>query len=676
MFPQYSVVFDSVKPVRYALRVIVSVTISDNREDQIADAIESVVNHVDLVLLVDTGITDETVERAEEVAGDKLIVVEHDWVDFSTARNAGIAAARELGAKWIVIVDSDERIDFGDLDLRTALAKTRVDTLDIESDDGHYPKPKIFRVSATYLHFDGPTHETIVGAHPETLSGASFHELPKTEAQLRRKFTRDLLLLTDHVAKHPHDARWWHYLGVSYEGIEDYARAAAAFGECVTRAKFGEEAAWAAFKQAEQFHTLKRYEEAIAASARGMAASATSAECAWVAAVASWRLGRPEQSVAWARICEAVGRYKGCGPYRASFRHPPALYELPYDVLREALPDEEGRRWADAEFYKAKRTRLGITEKDDLERLSISLGYAHRDDVRSMLRPPGLATFCPSATFTKIKFDPPGGRRPMNPSVCLHNGELWCVVRAVNYEIHEKGRYSIDDADGVVRTENYLGRLLPDGSLTEAPTLMLDLDPSPRQKSQIAGYEDIRLISIDGGLTGSATVCDRDPDGRRLIARLHLDEHGNVKRADVQPSNQEHEKNWMPLAVDGKFTWIYSIDPTAILPGPLRSCPFALEHQRGGATIAFGNGYLCVTHEVIDTHEGRIYLHRFVRLDDKFNVTAVTPTWVFAHYGIEFCCGMAVDGDSLLLSYGVHDKEAWIAKIDVNEIEQMKWITP
>lgn len=655
--------------------MLVSVTISDNRENQIADAIGSVVDHVDRVLLVDTGIDDETIERAEEVAGEKLVVVEHDWVDFSTARNASLAAARELGAEWIIIVDSDERIDFGTVDLRSVLKKTRANTLDIESSDGVYPKPKILRASAP-LHFVGPTHETIVGANTiETLSGATFYELPKTEAQVRKKFTRDLILLSDYVARHPHDPRWWFYLGVSYEGIGDYASAAAAFGECVTRRKFGEEAAWAAFKQAEQFHSLRRFEEAVAAAARGMGASATSAECAWVAAVASWRLGRPEQSVAWARVCEAVGRYKGCGPHRVSFRHPPALYELPYDVLREALPDEAGRKWADAEFYKAKRARLGLTDESDLERLSISLNYAHRDDVRSMLRPPGLATFCPSAAFTKIQFTPPGGRKPMNPSVCVHNRELWCVVRAVNYEIHEKGRYSIDDADGVVRTENYLGRLQLDGGFVE-PTLMLDLDSSPRQKSQIAGYEDVRLVSIDGALTGSATVCDRDPNGRRLIARLHLDDRGNVIRADVQPSNQEHEKNWMPLAVNGKFAWIYSIDPTAILPGPLRSCPFALEHQRGGATIAFGNGYLCVTHEVIDTHEGRIYLHRFVRLDDKFNVTAVTSTWVFAHHGIEFCCGMALDGDSLILSYGVHDKEAWIAQIDVKEIEQMKWITP
>lgn len=265
----------------------------------------------------------------------------------------------------------------------------------------------------------------------------------------------------------------------------------------------------------------------------------------------------------------------------------------------------------------------------------------------------------------------------MNPSICRHKGELWCVIRAVNYTMGG-GKYTVHDPHGVVRSENYLGRLLPNGTFVD-PTLMRDLDPTPRQKSHILGYEDVRLASIKGRrgdvLTGSATVCDRDPE-RRLIARLHFDAKGNVKRADVQPSNQLHEKNWMPLSVGGEFTWIYSLDPTAVLPGPLRPCPFALEHLRGGAVAPFKSGYLCVVHEVIDGPGGRIYLHRFVKLDGRFNVTAVSPAWVFAHHGIEFACGMARVGSKLVLAYGVEDREAWVVRVDVGEIKNMKWITP
>lgn len=657
---------------------IVSVTITDSRETEIEDAIRSVVDHVDQVLVLDTGVKDRTIEIAREVAKDKLVVAHHQWVDFSTARNAGLDAAKELGADWIVIIDTDERLNLGQVDLRKELARASTEILFIDSNDGHYPKEKILRADSS-ARFVGPTHEALDGGSRATLYGAVFYELGKTHEQCVQKFTRDVKLLREHLSKHGNDPRWWYYLGQSLEGLGQGEQAAEAFGICVAKRRVGDEAAWAAYKQAEQLHKLDRHEEAIAAAARGLGADATYAECAWIAAVSAYRLNRTSQAIAWARIAEAIGRYKGCGRERAFFRHQPALYELPYDVLRYALPDEAGRTQAEADFRAAKLARIGAPGPEDLDRFSVSRSTPAHGlyEARSMLRPPRLATICPSMSAVRIRFEPPGGRRPMNPSITWHDGELWCVVRAVNYSITGR-QYTIDDADGIVRTENYLGRLLPDGEFVD-PKPMLDLDPSPRRESRIVGYEDVRLVSIDGSdsavLTASATVCDRDPN-RRLIARLYLDEDGNVRRAIVQPSNQLHEKNWMPLSVNGEFTWIYSLDPTCILPGPLRSCPFALEHLRGGAAICFDDGYLCVAHEAIDTDEDRIYLHRFVRLDGKWNVVAVSPAWIFADYGIEFCPGLVLDGDELVLSYGIKDQEAWVARVDVKEVEEMEWITP
>jgi len=324
---------------------------------------------------------------------------------------------------------------------------------------------------------------------------------------------------------------------------------------------------------------------------------------------------------------------------------------------------------------------VGVTVNDirgrDLDRLGLlqAAPKADRDEARSLLRPPVLARFCPSARAIRIQFDPPRGRLPTNPSICRHRGELQCVIRTLNYRLLPERKWVVDDPDGIVRTVNYLGRLRLNGEFVE-PKPMRDLDPTPKQPSKISGYEDVRIVSIKGTLTGSATVCDRDLDERRRIVRLHLTASGNVKRADVQLTYQAHEKNWMPLSVGGEFAWIYSIDPTAILPGPLRSCPFALDHLRGGAAIEYGDGYLCVMHEVIDTDSSRIYLHRFVRLDKRFNVTAVSPAWVFARHGIEFCAGIAYNKGEIVLSYGVEDREAWIMRINAKEIEDMKWNTP
>ena len=654
---------------------IVSVTVTDSRETEIADAIQSVVDHVDRVLIVDTGITDGTLDRAAKIAKGKLAVTKHTWVDFSAARNAGLESAKALGAAWIVIVDSDERLNFGELTLRNELAKTQTDVLLIESDDGHYPKEKIIRASAN-LRYVGPTHETLIGGSRETLRGMTFYELPKSNERLRLKFERDVKILSEHVEKHPDDPRWWYYLGASYEGTGDRFRSAAAFGECVSRRRIGVEAAWAAYKQAEQLFILEQYHAAIDAAVRGMGADATFAECAWIAAVSSYKIKRTDQSIAWARIAIAVGRYKGCGPDRAWFRHMPALYELPYDVLRSALSDEKERQQANDDFYAAKLARIGVSDEGNLDHLSISrdVPESNRHEARSMLRPPPLEDLCPSVRFTRIAFEPPNGYHPMNPSICTHKGELWCVVRTVNYKI-KNGVYDIGDYDGIVRTENYLGRLQLDGNFVEPPHRMVDLDASPRQPSQIVGYEDIRLISLGNVLSGSSTVCDRNAS-RRQMARLDFDVSGDIRQAEVQKTNQLHEKNWMPISVDGEFAWIYSLDPTAVVPGPLRKCPFALEHLRGGAAIPFEDGYLCVTHEVVESNEGRVYLHRFVQLDEAFNVIGVSAAWIFNHYGIEFCAGLVQIEDDFVISYGLEDGEAWIARVSVSDVaDRLKWFS-
>ena len=55
---------------------------------------------------------------------------------------------------------------------------------------------------------------------------------------------------------------------------------------------------------------------------------------------------------------------------------------------------------------------------------------------------------------------------------------------------------------------------------------------------------------------------------------------------------------------------------------------------------------------------------------------AVSPAWVFAHHGIEFCSGLVQDGDRLVLSFGIEDREAWIVRIATSDVEAMRWITP
>ena len=622
----------------------------------------------------------------------------HPWKNFSDARNASLDRARECGADWALVVDTDERFDWRGVNLREALKSATSDMLLVQFADGSYYKEKIIR-SGSVVRYVGPTHEVPLGGSQSVLPSAVFDELSKNWVQVHTKFTRDVAVLADWVAQpeNASDGRWWYYLGDAHQGLGNMDAAIRAFAQCVElRKPPSEEGAWAAYRQAECLMRTDRPREAVEVCARGLSRFSGTGELAWLAAVAAHRSGWTEQAANWARMSVAIGRFDGCSPRRDGFLYTPALYELPYDVLRFAAPTEDERARAEREFHAAKRKRLGAIDERSMDTLSIAR-CQQREEIRPMLRPPSIRTMCRSARVVALEPELVGdiaGYHAMNPTVCVHKGELWIVIRLVNYVI-ENGKYVSSDAAGRVRTTNLLGRM----TVTDAGVsmrdlgVMQDLDREPREPSMVVGYEDMRLFSVKGKLWASATVLDRVRDCAK-IALLHIDDDLNVAKAVVQ-HGVHHEKNWMPITGRDDIAWLYSLDPTivqhvrtsdAISDTTTQPSPFALDHLRGSSqVIQIGGGeHLCVTHEVIPMDGWgcrRVYLHRFVRLDEQFRVTAVSPAWTFdsGHYGVEFCNGLSRDPNGpgrLILAYGIEDREARLLIVDESDVLGMDWIVP
>jgi len=254
-----------------------------------------------------------------------------------------------------------------------------------------------------------------------------------------------------------------------------------------------------------------------------------------------------------------------------------------------------------------------------------------------------------------------------NPSVCVHDGQLVACVRLLTEQV------SI--------TRNIIGTINGRGQL-EDQREMRDLVKSPSRYPHVRsyGFEDVRLFTRRGRLWGSATVCDRVPaDGQAKIAVLELDQLGNVVECHVQPSDRV-EKNWMPIGGEDELRFVYGVEPTVmvctyddrkrqVFPEAHRM-PNVTGHLRGSSQVLhWKRGYLCVVHQV---HAGRpTYVHRFVELDERLQLVRVGRPFYFREQGIEFCAGAAFWHSHLVLSFGVRDREAWIALLDQNEIEGM-----
>ncbi len=325
-----------------------------NSEAVIAGAIASVAPWVDTVLVIDTGVTDKSLQIARDIAGGKLVVRGFPWIDdFAAARNFALAASHETGADWAVMVDTDETIDLGGVDARAAIESAAVPHLMLSHESGTYSQARFFRLPAVGKYV-GPTHEAyapyVGGAEP--LEGAVFRDKPKTETQTRAKAERDVRVLRAHILQHPDEPRWLYYLGDALQVLGRLDEAIETYRARADRRGWAEESAWACYRMAECYCGQGRWAQAVDACASGLARHAGIGELAWLAGYASFKGGESQQAVWWARQAIALGCYAGCGPQvrRTLFRYPFGLYEGPYNVLHFALKtlgDEVGAADAD-----------------------------------------------------------------------------------------------------------------------------------------------------------------------------------------------------------------------------------------------------------------------------------------------------------------------------------------
>jgi glycosyltransferase involved in cell wall biosynthesis len=355
--------------------IVASTTLSANSAEVIGDALRSVVDWVDICLVIDTGITDQTLEIAQQIAGDKLQVRSHKWTnDFSAARNFAIDAATECGADWAVTLDTDERIHANGEDLRAAMrfagGDDRTEAIGVlmtQNTERTYDKLRFLRLPCSE-RYSGPTHESISAFKlgQRTLERATFSELQKSPEDLKRKFMRDLSILRDHISHHPLDPRWHYYLGDSLRNLGQYSEAVDAYDTCAALRGWNEESAWACYQAADCLVQLGNFSDAVERCATGLTRHAGIAELCWLAGFASYQSGDYVQCIYWARLAITQGLAIGTGRDvpRIGFRNPVALYEGPYDLLRFALAkigDAEGAADAEARFNAAKAERTGTS---------------------------------------------------------------------------------------------------------------------------------------------------------------------------------------------------------------------------------------------------------------------------------------------------------------------------
>jgi len=283
-------------------------------------------------------------------------------------------------------------------------------------------------------------------------------------------------------------------------------------------------------------------------------------------------------------------------------------------------------------------------------------------DIRTLTVDPGL--------LRAMSKDIQGEFFCLNPSVAVHQGQLLASVR-VQFR-------SVPHSRGVI------GRIDDDWQLKDA-RWMRDYDGRPKNPNgRCLGFEDCRLFSWNGRLAACATVCDRVPnDPYQKLAVLEISDAGDVMHVHVQPSRRQ-EKNWMPLVQDDKLKFVYSFDPYVIVEydathhrvhPSATDLPMPASTIRGGSQLVpYGDGYLAVVHTVHAPQVPRaknVYMHQLALFDRDARPVRRSEPFYFEHHGLEFCAGLALWRDTVVLSYGVSDRYPKLALVNKAVVERM-----
>jgi len=225
-----------------ALPVTVSAALIVRDEERLlGGCLETLVGHVDEVVIVDTGSTDRSKEIAESF---RARIIDRPWTgDFSAARNAALDA---VSSDWVLYIDADERLSLpnggrvsdhiekaavaGFVRFRPRTGFTR------------YREWRLFR-SDPRIRFKGKIHETMVDAI-RAVSAADGAPVIRTAVEIDHlgydgeqagKHARNLPLLREAVKADPGRIFLWFHLTETLAAIGEMEAARATAREGLSR---------------------------------------------------------------------------------------------------------------------------------------------------------------------------------------------------------------------------------------------------------------------------------------------------------------------------------------------------------------------------------------------------------------------------------------------------------
>lgn len=215
-----------------------------NEEKNLSKCLDSVVDYIDEIVIVDTGSTDHTKIIAQKYT-DKIF--DYTWCDdFARARNYSLSKANN---DWVLILDADEVLlkfdkkivsNFIQSNPKTVGRIKRINPFQGEKEDNKYIERVNRFFNRKYYYYEGAIHEQVVAN-----DGSQYNMIPvEIEVEhtgyldevirFTNKLERNISLLLKSIKNDPADAYLHYQIGKSYYKKKDFQKAYESFANSIS----------------------------------------------------------------------------------------------------------------------------------------------------------------------------------------------------------------------------------------------------------------------------------------------------------------------------------------------------------------------------------------------------------------------------------------------------------
>ncbi|WP_448564751.1 glycosyltransferase [Trichothermofontia sp.] len=704
-----------------------------NEAKIITRALSSVKDYIDYWVIADTGSTDSTdtiIEQFFQVHHIPGELYHHPWKDFGFNRTLALQHAKNK-ADYILLMDADMVLVVDDPEFKTKLVHDVY--LVYQGTEFTYANPRILKGSLD-AEYRGVTHEYlhVPNDHRETLTGIRFIEYCDG-GNRPEKFQRDVQLLEAGLRAEPGNKRYWFYLGQSYKDLKQYDKAIHCYrkrlelGINSKEKEWSEEMYYSLYMLGYCYQGLKNWAAALAYYLEAYEYYPKRAESIYEITQYYRSLKKYKLAYKFAQWGVAIPYPQGDilfvsrDVYDYKF-----LYEL--SILFYYV-GEKGEGYVLSELLIHDRDRcIHETIRFNVHANLLFYIESLENHLQAIENQQSPITF-QKLTTQKVKET----NKLINASILfdIAKNRYLINVREVNYTYDIERNLHIPDGDAAI-THNHLLAIGAD-QIAHLETLYQSGSPSVSEyfiiepqdpaivkiyPGLVMGYEDMQLLKIQDQLWGLAAVRMTNAKNLNEMAMCRLSPHpsppvsppqftenqdfaGNQARLYIDKvlilrgyEDEKHQKNWMPLIFKDELYLIYQMEPLTILKPNLETGHCDRVHEsrielnlgqyRGGSQlIEYEDGYLTLIHEMLWQNNRRYYFHRFVYLKHQrpladcqypqLEVAEISPLFYLKEKSVEYVCGLSMtpDRQSLLISFGVNDRDAYLATVPTRSLNQL-----